>query len=160
MSKSGLLEKRVEYAKDIAGQLIGKERQNINKIKNIHKTVRVVNKRDGKYPYFMLYGSSLDEINKCGKDLEKQINNISDTLDKLHIQKRVERELQRAKRKAEVERNIRDKIIRELEEQDSVKNTKEVELSKNDIVERIKTTNPFSALMMGDDSDNDDDNSK
>jgi len=162
----GKFEKKISYSKDIVGQVMGKNKRNINKLKARYSGVKIINKSNGKEnsnndgPYFILYGSSVEELNKCVNDLEKQIINARDTVYNMNIQKRVDRELQRAKRKAEVERNIRDKIIKELAEQDKVKDTKSaknIDLSKDDIVKCIRSTNPFSALMDAEDEEDESD---
>lgn len=145
MPRDQLFEKTVSYTTDIVGPLIGKEKRNIKRIQENHPNVRITHGRDGKYPCFMVSSVSLDAVNNCVKDLQKQIIRANIVLEQSQEKKRIEKERTKAKAKAEAERRMREKITKELEERKK-NNVKQNIISETEVI----SNNVFGALLLED----------
>lgn len=147
-----LFEKTVTFTSDITGILIGKGRRNIIDLKTRHPMVKITSGQEDRYPCFHLSSVSLDAVNKCKAELEREIVAATAKVERRQEKRRIERERQKAKSKAIAERQMRENITRELEEKKNRKaHTRDISTEK--IESKVRTTNPFGALLDDDSTD-------
>lgn len=153
MPREEIFEKTVSFTSDIMGPLIGKGRRNINRIKQDNPMVNIRIGKDGRYPCFFISSSSLSAVNKCEKDVDGAISRANASAQRRQEEKRIERQRQQARSKVEAEKRIRENIIRELKEADTSENETKTTMSHNEVSTRVKSSNPFGALLDDDSSD-------